>query len=311
MAEVTHDYLSPETLLKVSTFELRAKMIVEGVRSGMHQSPYQGVSVEFAQHRQYVHGDDTRHLDWKVYARSDKLYLKQYQQETNLDVMILVDSSGSMGYGTLEGRDAKGRMRTWRKFDHATACAAAMAHLALRQGDRVGLCVYADGIRSLVNRSSAGGHWRQIVSALSTQPVERPTNLGRSMDQVLAKLNNRVLIVLLSDLFEEVERVRTAMARARHRGHDLILMQVLDAQERTFRFRSPSPFEGLEAEGRVFLDPRVLRKEYLRIVEEHCEALDRAARGFGYDYQGLNSHEPLGAALGVFLARRMSRLSKR
>ncbi len=154
MALVTEDYFHPETLARLSTFDLRAQMIVEGIRSGMHKSPYHGVSIEFAEHRQYVQGDDLKHLDWKVYGRSDKLYLKQYEQETNLDVILMVDSSGSMNYGTLQRKVDDGQVLKWTKFNHATMLAAALAYLALAQRDRVGMTVFADGVRALVSRRS-------------------------------------------------------------------------------------------------------------------------------------------------------------
>lgn len=306
----TDNYLDPETLVRLGAFELRAKMVVEGVRSGMHKSPYQGVSVEFAQHRQYVQGDDIKHLDWKVFGRSDKLYLKQYQQETNLDVVLLVDSSGSMNYGTFERENAKGQKVTWTKFDHVTATGAAIAYLALQQQDRVGMVVFADGIRTIVARSSASGHWRQLVSALNIHTVESETNVGRCIDQTLGKVNNRVLMVVLSDMFDDIDAIRTALARVKHRGHDLILLQVLDRQELRFDFRLPAPFEGFEGEPKLNLDPRALRKEYMAAITEHCRALQRVARSFGFDYQRLDSHESIGPTLSYFLARRMSRMKK-
>ena len=192
-------YLAPETLVQLAPFELRAKMIVEGVMSGMHRSPYQGMAVEFAEHRQYSPGDDLKHLDWKVFGRSDKLYIKQYQQETNLDVILMIDSSVSMGYGSLEikpdwgGTTASERARRWTKFDHATALATAMSYLCLHQQDRVGVCVFADDVRTMIKRSSAQGQWRRIVSALRTEPVVAATNLAKVTDQVLGKITNRAL----------------------------------------------------------------------------------------------------------------------
>jgi uncharacterized protein (DUF58 family) len=210
-------YLHPQTLSRLATFELRAKMIVEGVMSGMHRSPYQGFSVEFAQHRPYVAGDDIRHLDWKVFARSDKLHLKQYQQETSLDLVVLVDSSGSMRYGSRSFEEASGAGHTispdgrsnWSKFDHATAIAAALAYITLHQGDRAGLTVFADEVQAHVKRSSSQGTWRQIVGALAThyqtQPTGAPTDVPRAIDQVLGKLSNRCLIALISDLFSDPE----------------------------------------------------------------------------------------------------------
>ena len=316
----TDDYLAPATLARLGAFELRARMIVEGIRSGMHASPYYGFSVEFAQHRQYVQGDDIRHLDWKVFGRSDKLYLKQYEQETNLDVVLLVDSSGSMGFGTLTAEDASegsaparqqagkpvALKRTWRKFDHATALGAAMSFLALQQQDRVGMVVFADGVRSLVNRSSARGHWRQIVAALNTHPVQAATSIGRCVDQALGKVTNRVLFVIISDFFDDLDQIRSAMARVRHRGHDLILLQTLDRQEMRFDFRTPAPFEGMELEGKLNLDPRSLRRAYLEILSAHCKSLEKLARGFGFDYQRIDTHDAIGPVLSHFLARRMA-----
>jgi len=309
-------YLHPQTLARLGTLELRAKMIVEGVMSGMHRSPYKGFSVEFAQHRPYVSGDDLRHLDWKVFGRSDKLYLKQYEQETNLDLVLLVDCSGSMNFGSRSFAEASGSGRTtspdgrgmWTKFDHATATAAAFAFMALRQGDRVGLGMFADNLVDTGKRNSAQGQWRRIVGALSTQPVDRPSDFGRVIDQALAKLSNRCLICIISDCFEDPEKIRTAMARVRHRRHDLILMRVADRQELTFDLASPggAPFEGLEGEGRLRVDPRAIRAAYLEAINGHIEAVEKITRGFGFDYMLVDTHEWLGPAIAAFMAKRNS-----
>ncbi|MHC5022576.1 MAG: DUF58 domain-containing protein [Planctomycetota bacterium] len=303
-------YLAPETLVQLAPFELRAKMIVEGVMSGMHRSPYQGMAVEFAQHRQYVPGDDVKHLDWKVWGRSDKLYIKQYQQETNLDVVLLVDASASMAYGTLRVKDGWGgtqasrAKKVWTKFDHATALAVALAYLCLHQQDRVGVGVFADEVRSMVRRSSAMTQWRSIVNSLSVEPVEARTDLVKVTDQVLGKVTNRALFVILSDLFEDPSRIRQALAKFRHRGHDVILLQMLDRQELTFDFAQPAPFEGLEGEGRVRVDPRALREAYLESIGDHLETVEKAARSFGFDYHRIDTHEQVGPPLGYVLARR-------
>jgi len=306
------NYLHPQTLARLGTFELRAKMVVEGVMSGMHRSPYHGFSVEFAQHRPYVAGDDIRHLDWKVYGRSDKLHLKQYEQETSLDLVLLVDSSGSMNYGSRLYADASGKgekasvdgRTNWTKFDHATATAAALAHLAIRQGDRVGLGVYADGIHAMLSRTSASDQWRRIVGALSTHPVEKPADLGRVIDQIIAKLNNKCLIAIISDFFEDPAIIRTALARLRHRSHDVILLQVIDEREETFDFTESVPFLGLEDEGKVRIDPRAIRTEYLKAFNSHREQVEKIARSFGFDYQRVCTHEWLGPPLAAFVARR-------
>ena len=304
------EYLAPETLAQLSPFELRAKMIVEGVMSGMHRSPYQGMAVEFAEHRQYVPGDDIKHLDWKVFGRSDKLYIKQYQQETNLDVIFLVDASGSMNFGTLNakagwgGTEASREKNKWTKFDHATAAAVAMAYVCLHQQDRVGLAIFADEVKVFVPRSSAQAQWRRIVNALSVQPVKEQTNLAKVIDQVLANIRNRALFVIISDLFDDVESIRQALARLRHRRHDVILLQTLDKEELNFGFSQPAPFEGLENEGRLRIDPRALREAYLEALVKHLEQINKIALGFGFDYQRLDTHESVGPALAYLLARR-------
>lgn len=312
-------YLHPQTLARLGTLELRAKMIVEGVMSGQHRSPYHGFSVEFAQHRPYVPGDDLRHLDWKVFGRSDKLHLKQYQQETNLDLMVLVDSSGSMAFGTRSFEDASGQGRTtspdgrsnWTKFDHATAIGAALSYMALQQGDRAGLAVFADEVRAMVKRSSAQGQWRQIVGALSVHPVDRPTDLGRVMDQVLAKLTNRCLMAIISDLFLDPEVLRTALARAKHRRHDVIVFQVMDRAEREFDLTQIAPFEGLEGEPRLKVDPRAIREAYLEALGRHQVSVERIIRGFGFDYQLVNTHDWLGPPIASFMARRSAQIKRK
>lgn len=309
-------YLHPQTLARLATMDLRAKSIVEGVMSGMHRSPHHGFSVEFAQHRPYVAGDDVRHLDWKVFGRTDKLHLKQYQQETALDLIVMVDSSGSMGYGSRSFESASGQGRRtspdgrayWSKFDHATAVAAAISYITLQQGDRVGVAVFADGVRTMLARSSQRGMWRQVVGALSGHPVDAPTDLGRSLDQTLARLTNRCLIALVSDLFEDPERIRAALARVRHRGHDLICFQVLDRAETEFDFSDSAPFEGLEGEGRVRVDPRSLRQAYLEALGEHQRAIQKLMLGFGFDHQRISTHEWLGPALAAFVARRNAQI---
>lgn len=311
-------YLHPATLARLRSFELRAKMIVEGIMSGQHRSPYQGFSVEFAQHRPYVPGDDVRHLDWKVYARTDKLHLKQYQQETNLDLVVMVDSSGSMDYGSRKFAEASGLGKSesprggmnWSKFDHATALAAALSYITIRQGDRAGLVVYADEIRALVNRSSAMGTWRQIVGALSTHPVDHPTDLGRAVDQTIAKVTNRCLFALISDFFTDPDAIRAALARIKHRGHDVIIFQIVDRDEEEFGFTSTTPFLGLEGEPLIRIDPRALRQAYLEAFQSHAETLERTTRGFGFDYQRVSTHDWLGPPLATFVARRNAQMKR-
>lgn len=310
-------YLHPQTLARLGTFELRAKMIVEGLSGGQHRSAYKGLSVEFAQHRQYTPGDDLRHLDWKVYGRTDKLHLKQHQQETNLDLIVMVDSSGSMLYGSRSFEEASGAGRkaspdgrtNWSKFDHATALAAALSYITLRQGDRVGLAVYADDVRDMMRRSSSQGTWRQIVGVLShhysdVAETGRTTNLPRVVDQVCAKLGNRCVVAIVSDLFIEIEQLKDALARLKHAGHDVLVFQVLDRAEEEFAFTDAAPFEGMEGEAALRVDPRSLRRAYLEVFGKHLADVQKIVRGMGFDYQKLNTHDWLGPPLAEFVARR-------
>jgi len=311
-------YLHPQTLARLGTLELRAKMIVEGVMSGAHKSPFHGFSVEFAQHRPYVAGDDIRHLDWKVFGRSDKLQLKQYQQETNLDLIVMVDCSGSMNFGSRSFESASGVGRTaspdgrtyWSKYDHATAVGAAMAYMALHQGDRVGLTVFADEVKATLKRSSAMSLWRQIVGALSVTPVDKPTNMARVIDQTLGKLTNRCLIALVSDLYIGPEEFRTACARIRHRRHDLIVFQTIDNREKELDIRDVAPFDGLEGEPRIRVDPRAIRAEYQKVFAEHLAKIESITRGFGFDYHAINTHDWLGPPMAAFLAKRNAQIKR-
>ncbi len=311
-------YLHPQTLARLDAFELRAKMIVEGVMSGQHRSPYHGFSVEFAQHRQYSPGDDIRHLDWKVYGRTDKLHLKQYQQETNLDLVCLVDASGSMNFGSRSFKEASGAgldrsidgRLDWTKFDHSTALAAAISYITLQQGDRVGLGVFAESLLATINRSGRRGTWRKIVETLSTHPVDQPTNIARVIEQVLGKLGNRCLIVMISDFFEDIDSIKAAMARVRHRGHDLILFQVIDEAERNLAMDSPAIFEGLEGEEPLSIDPRAVREDYKQAFEAHLQALQRLTRSFGFDHAMVNTHDWLGPPLAAFIARRGAQMKR-
>jgi uncharacterized protein (DUF58 family) len=302
-------YLAPETLAQLGPFEVRAKRIAEGVMSGMHRSPYQGLAVEFAEHRQYVAGDPVRHIDWKVFGRSDKLYLKRFQQETNLDIHILVDASGSMRFGTLATKEGWGGTRTgraqvWTKFDHATAAAAALAFLGLSQRDRVSTTMFGPGLVAATRCSNAQGHWRAIVQCLATHAVDGKANLAQAVDELLGRVSHRSLVVLVSDFLMPRAQVRDALARLRHRGHDVILLRILDRRELRFDLEENAPFVGLEGEPALEVDARAVRQAYLEVLQEDERALESLARGFGFDLVRLDTHESVGPALAALLARR-------
>ena len=306
-------YLDPHTLAAIGSLELRARMLVEGMMIGQHRSPYRGFSTEFAEHRAYAPGDDLRHLDWKVYGRTDKLYLKQYQKETNLRLVLLVDVSGSMDY-------CSGHVAGWRKYDLAATVAAALANLALHHQDRVRLVLFGSDLLRETALSNARDHWRSIVGMLMSVAELAPespagacgprTDLGRLFDQLGARLRHRSLVALISDLFDDPEVIERGVARLYHGRHDVILLQTLDHAELHFPFRAPSEFLGLEAEGRLSLDPMALRRAYLEALREHQARIEAAARRFRFDYVQLDSSRPLAGALSQFLARRAAMIGK-
>ncbi len=304
-------------------------MIVQGLVTGMHRSAHHGLSVEFAQHRQYAPGDDTRHLDWKVYARTDKLHLKQHLKETNLDILFLVDCSDSMAYASqpaaAAGRATK-TLPTWRKFDHAAGLTAALAYMALNQRDRVGLILFADTVLATTRMSSAQGQWHAIMETLTAHTPEpealtantvapdahtRGTDLARLFDQVLAKHSRRSLLVLVSDLFDDPDAIERSLAQAFHRRHDVVILQVLDPAELTFPFRAPADFIGLEDGSRTPLDPPAIRAAYIDALQAHLDRTRALARRFHFDYLLLDSSKPLAPALSRFLARRAAVLKHR
>lgn len=336
-------YLDPRNLAAVAGIDIRARMIVEGLMQGMHRSPQQGVSVEFAQHRPYTPGDDTRFLDWKVFGKTDKLYLKQYERETNLDLLVLCDISGSMSFSSSHiGESTVNTLpefvaphvsdphrfvpSAWRKYDHAASIAAVMAYLALQQQDRVALWTFDQRQRGATRLSNANGHWRSIVEVLNASDPEviadnNPvslheawlsgrTNLGRLFDRAIAQLSHRSLIVVISDLFDDPDVLEKGLARLRHRRHDVLLLHTLDPAELMFPFRDPSEFLGMEAEGKLPIDPVALRKAYLEQLVDYLRRVENIARKFSFDYLIADTSRPLGPVLSHFLARRAAGIGK-
>jgi uncharacterized protein (DUF58 family) len=347
-------HLDPAALMQVGSLELRARGVVEGLISGMHRSPQQGFSVEFAQHRPYSPGDDPRHLDWKVMGRTDKLYLKQYVRETNLDLTILVDASGSMHYGSGESPQANRGLRPripglrrhrrrlaeekanaggyqppppgWTKYDHAATLAASLTYLALGQGDRVSVSRVDDAYQPATRYSSSPGHLRAVCAALEADTPAAGdvkgtssgggdgsgggTDLGRVLDQLLTRSPRRGLIVLISDLLDEPDKLDSALAKLAHARHDLILLHVLDPAELALPFDRPSDFIGLEGEGKTPGDPDALRDAYQQVITDHLRQLEHTARRHRFDYHLIQTHEPPGTALAHYLARRAALLTR-
>jgi uncharacterized protein (DUF58 family) len=303
MADTVTDYrkyLDPRTLARVASLDLRARLIVEGIMTGMHRSPYQGASVEFAQHRQYVQGDDIRHVDWKVLGKTDKVYLKQYQEETNLQLVLIVDASESMGYGSVAGEGGA----TWTKYDHATAIAASLAYMAIQQQDSVGLAIFDQQLSRYFKPSNTPGQWKVVVGELQQVPRWNKTNTGKILSQIAEKLTHRSLIVLLSDFFDDVAGIQQGLRHLRYKKHELMVLQILDPREIEFPFEDVTLFKGLEEMGELLTEPRALRDGYLEQLNGFTEQLKKMCRGMHVDFQRFSSGDALDVALSNFLATR-------
>jgi uncharacterized protein (DUF58 family) len=298
-------YLDPVALAKVRSLEMQARLIVEGYLSGMHKSPYHGFSVEFAQHREYVPGDDLKHLDWKVYSRTGRFYLKQYEQETNLACWLLVDCSESMGYGS--GPAGDDGQPLVRKYDYACMAAAALAYLVLQQQDSAALVTYDDQVRQLVRPSSQPSHLKQIVQCLNQGPGKGRTRLAPIFHDLAERIARRGIIVVLSDLFDEPGDILTGLKHLRHRRQEVIVLHVLDRAELEFPFQEATLFRGLEQFPELLTDPRSLRDGYLEQVRTFVSELQHGCLNQNIDYVQLPTDRPLGVALSSYLGHRLAR----
>jgi uncharacterized protein (DUF58 family) len=292
-------YLDPTVLAKIPRLDLRARLLVQGFISGMHHSPLRGVSIEFAEYRKYCQGDDLKYVDWKVYGRTDKHYIKRYEQETNLQLLLAVDCSASMNY-----RSSSAAMS---KRDYATTAAAAIAYLALQQADAVSLATFDSRLRRTTRASNNPNKWKIIVQELENEDREGQTELRPALDEIAEALTRRHLVVILSDLLGDPKDTLNGIRHLRHCGHEPIVLHLLDPAELTFPFDRAVRFEELEGTGMLLTDPRVMRERYLHEVNEYIRTLRRGCHRQQADYELLNTAAPLNTALTAYLATRSSR----
>ena len=290
-------YLDPKTLTKITKLDLLARLVVEGYVSGLHRSPYHGFSVEFADHREYVPGDDIKHVDWRVYARSDRYTIKQYEQETNLRCTMLLDVSESMKYGSGEVS----------KKEYGCYVAASLAYLLLQQQDSVGLATFDNELRRFIPAKSTPGHLRALLSEMGRAGTERKTRMDRVFHDVAERIPRRGMIVVISDLFDDPERVMMGLRHFRHNKHEVIVFHVLDEYELTFPFDDMTLFEGLEETGEVVTEPRSLRDTYVDEVKGFVDKMKKDCRNHGIDYVQLSTAEHLDVALSAYLAARSAK----
>jgi len=293
-------FLHPEAIKRISRLEIRARHIVEGFLSGMHKSPYFGQSVEFLQHREYVTGDDLRHVDWKVWARQDRLYVKQYEEETNLRCALLVDISNSMAYGN----------GPLNKYEYGCTLACSLAYLILRQQDGVGCVTFDERIRVTVPIRTKHNHIFSIVDSLAVQEPREKTDMSAILRQVAESAPRRGLMVLVSDLLADRDGLFRGLRLLRQRGHDVLIFHIMDDEELDFPFNGPTRFDGLESPEFLNCNPRALREGYLAALQQFLDDVRREAARTSCDYSLIRTSDPLDAALATFLSKRMSVMNK-
>jgi len=296
MAQTTpaRRFLDPAVIARLGTLELKARTIVEGLLSGLHRSPFKGFSVEFAEYRQYIHGDDISTIDWKVYARSDRYYVKKFEEETNLDCHLLLDVSGSMGYGS----------RGLTKLEYGSYLAASIAYLVNRQRDAVGLMAFDERVVDMLPASARPGHLRALLVTLERPRLGAKTDVSRPLHQLADALSKRGMVVLISDLLDDPEDVIRGVRHFQYRGTDVIVFQILDPDEIDFPFERASRFEDLETGEEVMAVPGIVREQYLSAIGGLIDRYKRELGAAGIDYQLLRTTDPLELALLAYLSSR-------
>ncbi|MGI8603667.1 MAG: DUF58 domain-containing protein [Verrucomicrobiales bacterium] len=297
----TSELFKPSDLAGIENLELLASRVVDGILSGKHRSELKGGSAEFTEHRGYVAGDEIRLIDWKVFGKSDRYYIKQYIEQTCLQVIVVVDGSGSMAFG-LGGAS---------KFRYASAVAACLTRLVLRQSDAAGLAVLGQTVRHYVPPRANPHHFQAILDLLREAQPTGGTSLADNLTALARRIKRRGLIVLLSDCFDDIESLRKAFQFLRSRGHEIILLHVMAPEELTFDFGGWSRFDCLEVEGsHVDLDPGLVRQDYLANVRIFLSGLKHVCGGTGCDYHPLPTDKPMAEALSYYLKRRCARLKQ-
>ena len=299
MASTANLQFDPQSLSKLQGLELRARRIVEGYLSGMHRSAHYGQSVEFTEHREYTPGDDLRYVDWKVFGKTDKVYLKQFEAETNLVCYLLVDVSESMSY--------QGDTSALSKLEYAQSLAVALGMIVLRQRDSVSLTVFDEQVQELVRETGNPAHLQHLIEVLESANPLRKSNIGGVLHELSQSFQRRGVVVLLSDLLGSVESLMAGLKHLRHQRHEVIVLQVLDPAELEFPFQRPTLFAGLESLPQVLAEPRGVRQAYLDELSVFLETIKVGCRSHQVDYELLRTDESFVLALQRVLTSRKVR----
>jgi uncharacterized protein (DUF58 family) len=290
--------LDPKALMRIRSLELRARVVVEGFWSGIHRSPYHGFSAEFSEYRQYTPGDDVRHIDWRVYARSDRFYIKKFEDETNLRCQLLVDGSRSMMYGS----DPE-----VTKHHYAATLAATFGYFLTQQGDAVGVTRFDDAIRDYLPPRNKPGHLRRLMLALEKPAEGRATDFAKPLERVAQMHDRRGMFVLLSDLLAPLDVLEARLGFLRARGHEVLVFHILDPRELDFEFENAAQFTSMESGRQHFIDPNIARKDYCEKINAHLEAASAICQRAGIDYFFSSTERAFDLALFEFLTSRSHR----
>ncbi len=290
-------FLDPKLLASLSSMEIRARTVVEGIVEGLHKSPYKGFNVEFSEYRQYVPGDPLKDIDWKVYARTDKFYIKEHEEETNLSGYMVIDTSGSMSY------KGAGSMT---KLEYASTLAASLSYLMLKQHDSVGLVTFADGLKKIIRPRTGMAHLKVVCNELEQTVASEKTDMGSTLDQVGQSMKKRGIFVLFSDLMDDAELIIKKLRHLRSRKHEIVLFHVLDRDELTFPFDDTTMFHDLEDNSEIVTDAYSLREEYLKRLRKYVNTFRSALRKSGIDYLMADTSIPLESSLRSFFTRRQA-----
>jgi uncharacterized protein (DUF58 family) len=295
------DYLDPKVLDHIKRMDVRARLVVEGFITGQHRSPYNGFAVEFATHREYSPGDDLRHIDWKVWSRTDRLYIKEYEEETNLKCTILLDTSKSMQYGETAEPGVLG------KFGYAATTAASLAYLMQQQQDAVGLVLFSSDVGLSLKPGSHPSHLKLLLHELGQVTPDERTDVSRLFPRLAGQVRQRGMVILISDLFVDPEQLAKSLQQFRLRRHEVIVFHVMHEHELTFPFQENTLFKGLENDLQLHTEPRALRASYLEAVDRFLKQVRKICAGMGVDYVLLDTGKSLEVALTSYLAFRQKR----
>jgi uncharacterized protein (DUF58 family) len=288
----------PTSLAKYGRLAMVARTVVEGYLTGVHKSPYKGFSVEFAEHRQYYPGDEIRHIDWRAYGKTDRYYIKEYEEETNLKAQLLIDASGSMNY----------RGEGLSKFQYAQYIAASLSYLMLHQLDAVGMVVHDTRVRQMIPPRSNSKHLLHLLNTLERTTPGGETSMAPIWHDLAGQFKRRGMVIILSDCFDQLAPLMRALQHLRHRRHEVILFHILAPEEIEFPFKKWTQFRNLEIAGhKLLVDPNQLRKDYLNNFQTFCKQLRDQAGQMQIDYHLLRTDEPVDRALGLYLTKRQHR----